>query len=99
MSDLRTFDQISPGDADSVGGKGLSLGLLAAAGLPVPPGFCLTTAAFRRLHGRPLTHDPPLSAALDDATRALGEGVVAVRTSSTAWDGAESSVSRQQSAL
>ena len=31
-----------------VGGKGVNLGILAAAGLPVPPGFCVTTAAFDR---------------------------------------------------
>lgn len=29
-----------------VGGKALNLGKLAAAGLPVPPGFCLGTAAY-----------------------------------------------------
>jgi pyruvate,water dikinase len=31
-----------------VGGKGASLARLAAAGLPVPPGFHVTTAAYRR---------------------------------------------------
>ncbi len=31
-----------------VGGKGASLALLAAAGLPVPPGFHITTAAYHR---------------------------------------------------
>src|SRR4051812_7863528 len=30
------------------GGKGANLGELLAAGLPVPPGFCVTTAAYRR---------------------------------------------------
>ncbi|WP_347111088.1 PEP/pyruvate-binding domain-containing protein [Paenarthrobacter sp. S56] len=30
-----------------VGGKAANLGELIAAGLPVPPGFCLTTAAYR----------------------------------------------------
>src|SRR3712207_3130789 len=30
------------------GGKGANLGELIAAGLPVPPGFCVTTAAYRR---------------------------------------------------
>ena len=33
---------------DLVGGKGASLARLAAAGLPVPPGFHLSTAAYRR---------------------------------------------------
>jgi rifampicin phosphotransferase len=31
-----------------LGGKGASLGRLVAAGLPVPPGFHITTAAYRR---------------------------------------------------
>ncbi|RAM35918.1 PEP/pyruvate-binding domain-containing protein [Arthrobacter globiformis] len=38
-------------DADmvpAVGGKAANLGVLLAAGMPVPPGFCVTTAAYRR---------------------------------------------------
>ena len=31
-----------------VGGKGASLARLVAAGLPVPPGFHVTTTAYRR---------------------------------------------------
>ena len=33
---------------EGVGGKGASLARMAAAGLPVPPGFHITTAAYRR---------------------------------------------------
>src|SRR6266702_1800662 len=33
---------------ETVGGKGASLARLASAGLPVPPGFHITTAAYRR---------------------------------------------------
>src|SRR5687768_2472172 len=33
---------------EQVGGKGASLARLAVAGLPVPPGFYITTAAYRR---------------------------------------------------
>ena len=33
---------------DTVGGKGASLVRMAAAGLPVPPGFHITTSAYRR---------------------------------------------------
>jgi rifampicin phosphotransferase len=33
---------------EQVGGKGASLARLAAAGLPVPPGFHITTAAYRQ---------------------------------------------------
>jgi cytochrome P450 len=35
-----------PDDAAVAGGKGASLATLSAAGLPVPPGFVVTTAAF-----------------------------------------------------
>lgn len=34
-----------------VGGKAAQLGVLLAAGLPVPPGFCLTTTAYLRATG------------------------------------------------
>ncbi|GAA3834097.1 phosphoenolpyruvate synthase [Sphaerisporangium flaviroseum] len=34
-----------------VGGKGANLGVLTRAGMPVPPGFCLTTEAYRRVAG------------------------------------------------
>ena len=33
---------------ERVGGKGASLARMAAAGLPVPPGFHVTTEAYRR---------------------------------------------------
>lgn len=36
------------GDLGSLGGKGASLDRLARMGFRIPPGFCLTTAAFRR---------------------------------------------------
>ncbi len=42
------FDAITAADLPLVGGKGANLGELARAGLPVPPGFCVTTAAYRR---------------------------------------------------
>jgi phosphohistidine swiveling domain-containing protein len=47
-----------------VGGKALNLGRLAAAGLPVPRGFCLTTAAYRLAAPRELD---ALAAHLDGA--------------------------------
>lgn len=42
------FSQISRQDLPHVGGKGANLGALTAAGIPVPAGFCLTTAAYDR---------------------------------------------------
>ncbi|ATB39021.1 phosphoenolpyruvate synthase [Cystobacter fuscus] len=40
------FERICAADLPHVGGKGANLGELARAGFPVPPGFCVTTAAF-----------------------------------------------------
>src|SRR5262249_13020364 len=96
MSDLRTFDDIGPGDAGRVGGKALGLGMMARAGLPVPPGFCVTTAAHRRLRGRPLQEDEALAGGGAAAYRRLGGGPVAVRSSATAEDGAAASFAGQQ---
>src|SRR5271168_2809292 len=99
MSDLRGFDQIGPEDVELVGCKGLSLGLMAGAGLPVPPGFCITTAAFRRTRGRPHADHADLLGPLLDAYRSLGGGAVAVRSSATAEDGSETSFAGQQETI
>jgi pyruvate,water dikinase len=48
MALIRPFSTIRRSDASVVGGKGASLGELSAAGVPVPPGFVVTTAAFER---------------------------------------------------
>ena len=45
------FAAIGAAQLDLVGGKGGNLGELRRAGLPVPDGFCVTTAAFRRALG------------------------------------------------
>ena len=99
MTDICTFDQIGPDDVDAVGGKGLSLGLMSRAGLPVPPGFCLTTAAYRRARGRSLGDQPELVGPLIDSYRSLGGGPVAVRSSATAEDGSEASFAGQQETI
>jgi pyruvate,water dikinase len=56
------FQDIGAGALAKVGGKGANLAWMARAGLAVPPGFCVTTAAFRRFVGRAME---PLHAALD----------------------------------
>jgi pyruvate, water dikinase len=47
MELLRWFDAIRLTDADLVGGKGANLGELTFAHLPVPPGFVVTSEAYR----------------------------------------------------
>lgn len=50
MSDyIVWFDQYRDADAPRVGGKNSSLGTMIAAGLPVPPGFALTTVGYHTL--------------------------------------------------
>ncbi|WP_160668589.1 PEP/pyruvate-binding domain-containing protein [Pseudarthrobacter sp. ATCC 49987] len=46
MTYINNFDDVGPGDAAMAGGKGVGLGGLVQAGLPVPPGFVLNTAAY-----------------------------------------------------
>lgn len=43
-----SFPDIRASDLSLVGGKGANLGEMAHAGFPVPPGFCLTTVAFKK---------------------------------------------------
>ncbi|MDQ1544120.1 MAG: rifampicin phosphotransferase, partial [Actinomycetota bacterium] len=45
------FDQIDADLLPLVGGKAANLGVLTRAGFPVPPGFCLTTSAYRDVAG------------------------------------------------
>jgi pyruvate,water dikinase len=47
MEFVRWFDTIHLADTPLVGGKGANLGELTAAGLPVPPGFVVTSEAYR----------------------------------------------------
>ncbi len=44
---VQTLDRVRATDIASVGGKGANLGELVAAGVPVPPAFCVTTDAYR----------------------------------------------------
>ncbi len=96
-ADIRTFDQISAGDVEMVGGKGLSLGLMAAAGLPVPPGFCITSESHRRDRRGGISTS--LRQSILEAYRALRSGLVAVRSSATAEDGAVASFAGQQETI
>ncbi len=118
-----------PTDVRAVGGKAASLAAMTAAGLPVPPGFVVTTAAFDAarvgVRGeiaaalaaldtadtatleataaqiRALIEEAPLppdvEAAIRDGYAALGDDVaVAVRSSATAEDSADTSFAGQQ---
>lgn len=99
MSDILFFHTITSVDSARVGGKGLGLGLTAAAGLPVPPGFVVTTGVYRRLVERGIRSDPDLRDTLLAAYGELGGGTVAVRSSATAEDAADTSFAGQQETI
>jgi pyruvate,water dikinase len=96
MNEILPLNEIQATDANLVGGKGLGLGLMTAAGLPVPPGFCITTAGHRKLRGQKLQDAPELVLQIGEAYRELGGGPVAVRSSATAEDSRMASFAGQQ---
>jgi pyruvate,water dikinase len=96
MPDLLHFAEITDAHAALVGGKGLSLGKTAGAGLPVPNGFVVTTQAYRRLVERGIRSDAGFARAVARAYDALGGGPAAVRSSATAEDAADTSFAGQQ---
>lgn len=49
---ILTFTEIGADSLPLVGGKAANLGVLTAAGLPVPPGLCVTTEGYRRVTER-----------------------------------------------
>jgi pyruvate,water dikinase len=99
MPDILHFDEITDARASLVGGKGLSLGKTASAGLPVPAGFVITTQAYRRLVERGIRSDAGFASALATAYEGLGGGPVAVRSSATAEDAADTSFAGQQETI
>ncbi len=99
MPDVLPFAAIAADALLQVGGKGLSLARTAAVGLPVPPGFVVTTDAYRRLYRAGIASDAGFVEALNLAYRELGGGAVAVRSSATAEDGAETSFAGQQETI
>lgn len=44
---IRWFEELGKEDVPLVGGKGANLGELTKAGIPVPPGFCVTAEAYK----------------------------------------------------
>jgi pyruvate,water dikinase len=99
MPDILFFNEITDATAALVGGKGLSLGKTAVAGLPVPNGFVVTTQAYRRLATRGVRSDPGFVRAVAGAYNSIGDGPVAVRSSATAEDAADTSFAGQQETI
>ncbi|HHZ91527.1 TPA: hypothetical protein EYN65_13625 [Candidatus Poribacteria bacterium] len=106
MEYIKYFSDICDEDLGLVGGKGLNLGKLTQAGFHVPPGFCVTTDAYRQTIGALDQLSPDkiqkteLTELLEDAILLaygkLETGNVAVRSSATAEDLAQASFAGQQ---
>ena len=122
---IASFAELGKDDQAIAGGKGANLAEMSRAGLPVPPGFVVTAAAFRAARGqggmqsrlaqlyaqanaddpvaleqsaralRALVVEAGMPMAVADGIRtayaALGGGRVAVRSSATDEDSADSS--------
>jgi rifampicin phosphotransferase len=73
MQPVLAFDQIHAGMLAIVGGKAGNLGEMSRAGLPVPPGFCVTTDAYRLA-----TSDDGLRRILDDIAATAPTDTVAL---------------------
>ena len=43
-----SINEVGRGQIDQVGGKGANLGELIKSGIPVPPGFVVTTSSFKQ---------------------------------------------------
>ncbi|MEM5819113.1 MAG: PEP/pyruvate-binding domain-containing protein, partial [Desulfitobacterium hafniense] len=52
MMFIKEFGQINISSIQEVGGKGANLGEMTQAGLPVPPGYCITAEAYRQFVSR-----------------------------------------------
>ncbi|HSU35937.1 MAG TPA: PEP/pyruvate-binding domain-containing protein [Propionibacteriaceae bacterium] len=72
---IRGLFELGRSDLASAGGKGANLGELMAAGLPVPPGFVITTAAYREF----VTANQIAANIVDIATSDAGSAAAAAR--------------------
>lgn len=84
MANLLQFNQISKNDVPLVGGKGASLGEMTTAGIPVPPGFVVTTEVYKQFNNQELPID--IQEEILKAFDSLGADRVAVRSSAVAED-------------
>lgn len=71
------FRDVGIGDVPTVGGKGASLGELLRAGIRVPTGFAVTTAAFRRTVAHLTVGGEPVPARVAALDPADAEGLAA----------------------
>lgn len=81
---IKTLQQITKDNVKEAGGKGASLGEMIQVGIPVPPGFVVTTDTYKQFINDPIPVDveQQILKAFDE----LGTSRVAVRSSAVAED-------------
>ncbi|OGE31659.1 hypothetical protein A2631_00740 [Candidatus Daviesbacteria bacterium RIFCSPHIGHO2_01_FULL_44_29] len=86
---IKFFKDLSKDNVKDAGGKGASLGEMTNAGIPVPPGFVITTDTYKNFYKQELPIDvqQEILAAFDQ----LGAERVAVRSSAVAEDSSNAS--------
>jgi phosphoenolpyruvate synthase/pyruvate phosphate dikinase len=89
VSVVKFFAEIEAGDIELVGGKGLSLGLLTQAKIPVPAGYVITTDAYKEFDDKEV--DSHFTDSVLKAFDELGANRVAVRSSAIAEDSPDAS--------
>ena len=89
MSYIKLFDQITNEDIMQVGGKGRALGIMSREGLPIPPGFVITTDAYREFFNTSIPEN--IQEEIVHTFDMLGAELVAVRSSAVAEDSANTS--------
>jgi len=86
---IKTFQEISKEDVLEVGGKGASLGEMAKVGIPVPPGFVITTRIYKNFSQEELPAD--VEHEIYQAFDHLKAERVAVRSSAVVEDSSSAS--------
>jgi len=85
MEFVLDFKNITKNDVKLAGGKGASLGEIARAGLPVPPGFVILAGAYEKFQKEGKI-PKEVAGEIKKAFKKLGAKKVAVRSSATAED-------------
>ncbi len=85
MSFVKFFEDVNVDDLSLVGGKGLSLGRMINAGIPVPSGFVITTKLHEEFKNNGEITEQTI-VELNDAFDKLGAERVAVRSSAISED-------------
>lgn len=85
----KSFSELSKNDTGIAGGKGASLGEMTRAGISVPPGFVVTTDAYKNFYNQELSVE--IRNDIIGAFDKLGSQRVAVRSSAVAEDSSQAS--------